>query len=169
MQLVVIAHNLRSIHNVGSLLRTADGLGVSRVIFTGYTPFPALLVDDPRLPHEREKITKMIHKTALGAEFSQVWNREENVFTAIDALRADGFTIAALEQTPESIPLPSYRPPEKLAIILGREVEGMESEVLEATDLQLEIPMVGQKESFNVVEAATMAMYHCILGAHVAK
>jgi len=161
--LIIIAHNLRSAHNIGSLLRTAEGLGVHQVILTGYTPFPPLPTGDPRLPHEQLKIGKLIQKTALGAESSQNWHRAEDISPVIEQLRADGYSIAALEQTPESIMLPTFQAPDKLAIILGREVEGMEPEVIAACDYALEIPMVGQKESFNVVQAAAMAMYHCLI------
>lgn len=158
--IIVIAHNLRSTHNVGSLLRTAEGLGVEHVYLTGYTPFPKLDTD-PRLPHESAKIHKQIEKTALGAETTQAWSHELDIFTVITQLKASGYTIAALEQSKSSVALPDYKPAEKLAIILGREVEGMEAEVITICDVVLEIPMKGQKESFNVVQAAAMALYHC--------
>jgi 23S rRNA (guanosine2251-2'-O)-methyltransferase len=160
-QLIVIAHNLRSAHNVGSLLRTAEGLGAHDVILSGYTPFPPLPVDDPRLPHEQAKIAKLIHKTALGAEHTQNWYRETDIFNVMHDIKQMGYTIAVLEQTKDSILLPEYHAPEKLALILGREVEGVEPEIVAAADLALEIPMYGQKESFNVVQAAAMALYHC--------
>lgn len=160
-QVIVIAHNLRSTHNVGSLLRTAEGLGVTEVLLTGYTPFPPLVKNDPRLPHEQVKIAKSIQKTALGAESTQPWRHESDIFTVLEVLREQGYTVAALEQTPQSVKLPDFRPQNKLALVLGREVEGLELEVLERCDLALEIPMFGQKESFNVVQAAAMALYHC--------
>lgn len=156
--LVVIAHNLRSAHNVGSLLRTAEGLGVT-VILSGYTPYP-IVPNDPRLPHESAKLTKQISKTALGAEQQPIWQRQVDISLTLSDLKAQGFTLAALEQTPSSIALPAFAPPDKLALILGREVEGIEPEIVAACDLSLEIPMDGHKESFNVVQAAAMAMYH---------
>lgn len=161
--LIIIAHNLRSAHNVGSLLRTAEGLGVKEVLLSGYTPFPQLPHNDPRLPHEQVKIAKLINKTALNAENTQAWQRITDIEAAIYRLKQDGYAIAALEQAANSVALPGYAPPDKLAIILGREVEGLEAEVLAQCDLALEIPMFGQKESFNVVQAAAMAMYHCRL------
>lgn len=161
MHMVVIAHNLRSAHNVGSLLRTADGMGIDEVILSGYTPFPPLEHADPRLPHERDKALKLIHKTALGAEISQHWSHQADVTQVINRLREAGFTIAALEQSQSSLSLPDYKAPDMLALVLGREVEGVEPEVLDLCDLSLEIPMVGKKESFNVIQAAAMAMYHC--------
>jgi 23S rRNA (guanosine2251-2'-O)-methyltransferase len=157
--IVLIAHNLRSCHNVGSLLRTAEGLGVTGVYLTGYTPYP-LEQNDTRLPHIAQKINKQIHKTALDAEGLVTWHHHENIFDVITNLRADGFTVAAIEQTANSISLPSYKPGEKIAIIVGREVEGVEPEVVAACDECLEIPMFGKKESFNVVQAAAMVLYH---------
>lgn len=159
-QIVVIAHNLRSCHNVGSLLRTAEGLGVAQVLCTGYTPYP-LQKDDPRLPHEAQKLHKQISKTALGAEDTQSWEHAEDIFAVIDRFRQEDYVICALEQTPSSIALPTFATPDKLVLIIGREVEGLEPAVLEACDIHLEIPMFGQKESFNVVQAAAMALYHC--------
>jgi len=158
--IVVIAHNLRSTHNVGSLLRTAEGLGISHVYLTGYTPYPRY-DKDPRLPHEAAKLHRQIQKTALGAEASQPWSHDADVMIVLEVLKGNGYTLAALEQTTQSTKLPTYSPPDKIAIVLGREVEGMENDVLERCDIALEIPMSGQKESFNVVQAAAMALYHC--------
>jgi len=158
--IVLIAHNLRSCHNVGSLLRTAEGLGVSEVILSGYTPFPGL-VDDPRLPHLATKIDKQIHKTALGAETQQKWRHEEDVMAVLADLRRNGFTLAAIEQAATALPLPDFEPPQKIVLLVGREVEGVEPEILKQMNKILEIPMFGRKESFNVVQAAAMALYHC--------
>jgi len=158
-QIVVIAHNLRSTHNVGSLLRTAEGLGIERVYLTGYTPYP-LAPDDTRLPHIAQKLARQINKTALDAEKTLPWQHVEDITELIAGLRADGYSIAALEQTPSALPLPTYEPPQKIALILGSEVEGVEPEVLALTELQLVIPMFGSKESFNVVQAAAMALSH---------
>lgn len=159
-QIILIAHNLRSAHNVGSLLRTAEGLGVQRVYLTGYTPYPHV-ENDARLPHLAAKIDKQIAKTALGAEKQAGWRHETEVESVIDDLKRQGFTVAALEQAPGAIKLPDYNPPEKLALVVGREVEGIEDEVLKMCDVAIEIPMFGNKESFNVAVAAAMALYHC--------
>jgi tRNA G18 (ribose-2'-O)-methylase SpoU len=158
-QIVLIAHNLRSCHNVGSLLRTADGLGITKVYLTGYTPYP-LHTGDTRLPHLATKIDKQIHKTALGAEKTVAWESFHDVFAVFTVLKDQGYRIAAIEQAEHSTPLPDYRTDEPIALVVGREVEGMELEVLAACDVALEIPMFGQKESFNVVQAAAMAMFH---------
>ena len=162
-EIVLIAHNIRSTHNVGSLLRTAEGLGVKTVYLTGYTPFP-LKQSDPRLPHLVKKVDKQISKTALGAEQLVNWQHEESVNQVIKILKADGFSVCALEQTAESVNLTKFETPEKVAILVGREVEGIEPEVLRLCDKVLEIPMFGKKESFNVAQAAAMAMFYCRFG-----
>jgi len=159
-EIVVIVHDIRSTHNVGSLLRTAEGIGVAHVYFTGYTPYPKL-PGDPRLPHIAEKLTRQIHKTALGAESLVPWSSTGDTIQLLRTLQSDGYQLIALEQAPGSIPLPAFRPLEKVAILLGREVEGIDPELLNLCDTVVEIPMRGQKESFNVVQAAAMALYHC--------
>ncbi len=164
MQLVIIAHNLRSAHNVGSLLRTADGLGITEVILTGYTPYP-LMENDTRMPHLANKIDRQINKTALDA--AAPWRQAESIEPVLADLRGHGYTIAALEQSSSSIRLPDFESPAQLALILGREVEGVEPEILAQCDLCLEIPMFGSKESFNVVQAAAMAMYHVTFYEHM--
>lgn len=158
--IILIAHNVRSCHNVGSLLRTAEGLGVSKVILSGYTPHPPHH-EDTRLPHEAAKIAKRIHKTALSAEDTVTWRYFRDIPAVLTKLKKEGYTVAAVEQTEDAKLLPAYHPPQKIALLVGREVEGIEPEVLAACDKVLEIPMFGKKESFNVAQAAAMAMYHC--------
>jgi 23S rRNA (guanosine2251-2'-O)-methyltransferase len=159
-QIILIAHNLRSTHNIGSLLRTADGLGVQKVYLTGYTPYP-LASADGRLPHLAQKINRQISKTALGAEDPKNWEHADQVEPVIAALKTEGFRIVAIEQAQTAISLSDYAPPEKLALLVGREVEGVEPEILALCDDIIEIPMFGDKESYNVVQAAAMALYHC--------
>jgi tRNA G18 (ribose-2'-O)-methylase SpoU len=156
--IVLIAHNLRSAHNVGSLLRTAEGLGVKKVFLTGYSPYP-VQENDSRLPHLAQKIDKQIAKTALGAEKSL--GTKSDISEVLTELKQHGYSIAAIEQAPNSVSLPKFKPPQKIALIAGREVEGIEPEVLALCDTVLEIPMFGKKESFNVVQAAAMILYHC--------
>lgn len=154
---IVIAHDMRSTHNVGSLLRTAEGLGVT-VYISGYTPYPSV-ANDTRLPHIAQKLTKQISKTALGAEKS-AWKHAQDIIKLITELKQQGYTVVALEQAPNSVSLPEFTPSKKVAVLLGREVDGIDPELMQHCDLIVEIPMFGSKESFNVVEAATMAMYH---------
>lgn len=156
----VAAHNLRSCHNVGSLLRTADCLGVVHVYLTGYTPYPRL-PNDNRLPHLADKITRQIHKTALGSEAAVPISQSDDIKVVIVGLKQRGYTVCALEQTDRSQPLPAFNVPQRTALVVGRESEGLEAEILQFCDLCLEIPMLGTKESLNVVQAAAMALYHC--------
>lgn len=156
--LYVIAHDMRSTFNVGSLLRTAEGLGVTKLFLTGYTPYPSW-PGDTRLPHLARKLDTQIHKTALGAENTIAWGYHQDLAEVIKALKTEGVTIAALERHKTSLPLHEYQPPDKLALLLGTEVTGLQASDLKLTDITLEIPMAGQKESFNVVIAAAMALY----------
>lgn len=157
IDIALIAHDIRSCHNVGSLLRTADGLGVQHICLTGYTPYPKY-DNDPRLPHIANKVDRQIRKTALGAESSAPWQHIENIHDAIDTLRDKGFKIVGLEQHDNAIQLPKYTPPNKIALLLGREAEGLAEELINTCDELIEIPMFGQKESFNVVQAAAIVL-----------
>jgi 23S rRNA (guanosine2251-2'-O)-methyltransferase len=158
-KIMLIAHNIRSTHNVGSLLRTAEGLGINSIIFTGYTPYPQSM-SDSRLPHLATKINNQIKKTSLGAESMVDWRHDDSIQQCIALLHSDGYTVAALEQHTDSVSLPTYKTPDKIALIVGREVEGIEPEIIELCDICLEIPMFGKKESYNVAQAAAMALYH---------
>jgi tRNA G18 (ribose-2'-O)-methylase SpoU len=157
-KIVLIAHNLRSCNNVGSLLRTADGLAIDCVYLTGYTPYPKMK-NDTRLPHIRDRVDHKIHKTSLGAESTVKWHYSADIMEVIIKLRLEGHKIIALEQSDNSISLENYDSLPKLALIVGREVEGIEKEILENVDDIISIPMLGSKESFNVVQAAAMACY----------
>lgn len=156
--IIVVAHNIRSCHNVGSLLRTAEGLGVNQVFLTGYTPYPRI-PNDSRLPHIIDKLSKQINKTSLGAEKTIEWSHKDIQYV-LNYLNTKNYRICALEQTDDSISLQAFNPPQKVAIIIGREVEGIEPEILAQVDICLQIPMYGKKESFNVVQATAMALYH---------
>jgi 23S rRNA (guanosine2251-2'-O)-methyltransferase len=155
-EIILIAHNIRSTHNVGALFRTAEGFGIKKIILSGYTPYP-LLEHDTRLPHEAAKLHKQIHKTALGAETMVPF--EYAPAAPLYALQQSGYRIVGLEQSPRSISLSQYEPPKKLALLLGEEVEGIPEPLLSECEDILEIPMFGKKESFNVSVAAGIAMY----------
>ena len=155
-EIIIIAHNIRSTHNVGSIFRTCEGFGVSKIILSGYTPYPHVK-DDPRLPHISNKLTAQIHKTALGAETIVPFEYQE--MPDLAALRSEGFRIVGLEQDSSSTMLPGYTPNEKTALLLGEEVEGITDELRGECDDLIEIPMEGQKESFNVSVATGIALY----------
>jgi tRNA G18 (ribose-2'-O)-methylase SpoU len=160
-EIIVIAHNIRSVMNVGAILRTAEGFGVGKVFATGYTPNC-----DDGLPHVREKLRRNIHKAALGAEEMVDFRFSPNVMELIKELRAAGFRIIGLEQDARAVSLPSFhknlckgRPCKKIALLLGEEVSGLTPELREACDTLVEIPMFGRKESFNVSVATGIALY----------
>lgn len=157
-QIVLIAHDIRSTHNVGSLLRTAECFGVEKVFLTGYSPYPSK-EQDARLPHIHQKLSAQIHKTALGAEKLIAWEHHEMVGDVITRLQSEGYTIVALEQTTHSRDISRWTPSEKIAIVLGREVEGIAPDIVSLCDDVVEIPLFGEKESLNVVQAAAIAIY----------
>ncbi len=154
----IIAHNIRSTHNVGSILRTADGFGVDKVFITGYSPYPKA-TSDQRLPHIAEKLDKQIDKTSLGAQHSVPWEHRDDPYEIISELRSGGTKIIGLEQSPTSVPLPEFEVPQNVAILLGEEVSGIEANLLELCDKVVEIPMFGKKESFNVSVATAICLY----------
>lgn len=154
--IILIAHNIRSTHNVGAIFRTAEGFGVSKIVLSGYTPYPAVK-NDPRLPHIAEKLTQQIHKTALGAESLVPFIYQD--IPDLASLKQSGYRIVGLEQDQRAILLPNYPPQEKLALLLGEEVAGLTPDLRNQCDDLVEIPMQGQKESFNVSVATGIALY----------
>ena len=156
--IILIIHDVRSTHNVGSLFRTAEGLGVEKIYLTGYTPYPET-PNDSRIPHISRKLTAQIHKTALGAEQLIAWEPCSDIFKLIDTFRQNGYQLVALEQAINSIRLDRFKPALQLVLIVGNEVKGIENELLEVCDQIVEIPMKGHKESLNVVQAAAIAIY----------
>lgn len=155
-EIIVIAHNIRSTHNVGSIFRTAEGFGVQKIILSGYTPHPRI-ENDTRLPHIANKLTAQIHKTALGAEAIVPFTHIETL--DLGTLDLAGYRIVALEQDARSVNLRDYGAPEKIALLLGEEVHGITPELLAQVDDIVEIPMQGKKESFNVSVATGIALY----------
>ena len=156
-EIVVIAHDLRSNHNVGSILRTCDGLGVTKFVATGTTPFPRLK-NDTRLPHIIDRATSQIGKTALGAE-QTISVESSEINKIIKDLRSNGYSIYALEQADGSQNLRSFIPCLPFALVVGNEPNGLSDQVLELCDKVVEIPMQGNKESFNVSVACGIALW----------
>lgn len=161
MKLILVLDNIRSCYNVGAILRTAEGFGVSQVILSGYTP---RVHDVDLLPHLREKLDKEIHKTALGAEDLLEIHTSDDIRDDIKKNRADGWKIVGLENNLDDARLRKLNEPglelgEKVVLVLGEEVHGIDTELYDLFDLFLEIPMRGQKESFNVSVAAGIALY----------
>lgn len=154
----LLLNNIRSAHNVGSLLRTADGFGVQAVICSGYTPYPTL-EHDSRLPHISRKLTAQIHKTALGAEQSVAVSYRPQAIEVVNDFKAAGHLVIGLEQTNWSQPLDGFTTDRDVLLLLGEEVDGLNQALLSACDVTLEIPMQGLKESFNVAIAGAIALY----------
>ena len=155
-EIIVIAHNIRSTHNIGSIFRTCEGFGVSKIILSGYSPYPKI-ENDARLPHIAEKLTEQIHKTALGAETMIPFEHLDTLDLAY--FKMNDFHVVGLEQDKRSVMLNQYKSPEKIILLLGEEVHGIPQELIDQCDDLVEIPMTGKKESFNVSVAAGIALY----------
>lgn len=150
-QCVVVLHDIRSVHNAGSVFRTCDGSGVSRIILSGYTAGPVDHVGRARPD---------FLKVSLDSETSVAWERsEEPLVELIHRLRKEGHAIVALERTQTAEDIFSFAVPEKFALILGNEVDGVARDALEQADAVVSIPMRGIKESLNVSVAAGVALY----------
>ena len=149
--LTLILHNIRSVHNVGSIFRTADAAGVSKIILSGYTPTPL-----DRFGRER----KDFGKVSLGAEASVPWQQVKSLATALTQLKKEGYVLAGLEQDKNSTPLFAYKTQNKnIALIVGNEVRGVSPALRKKMDVLLEIPMRGKKESLNVSVATGVALF----------
>ncbi|MDO4870837.1 MAG: TrmH family RNA methyltransferase [Candidatus Saccharibacteria bacterium] len=158
MEIILLLHNIRSIHNVGSIMRTAEGFGLKKIITSGYTPHPRL-TNDSRLPHITDKIEKELHKTALDAEKILEIEYYQDPLDAITHYKQHNYQIIALEQNKQSINLKDFHLTNKALVILGEEVHGITSELISKADTILEISMAGQKESFNVSVATGICLY----------
>src|SRR5665213_3604147 len=147
MKLVVVLDNIRSVHNVGSIFRTADAIGVEKIYCCGITPGP---ID--RFKNVRADFAKV----ALGAERSVAWETAKNTVDVLEALKEDGWHIYVVEQAKGSVAYHSLGQifaNEKIALVLGAEVDGVSAPVMALADKILEIPMHGKKESLNVAVA----------------
>lgn len=146
LPVVVVLDNVRSMHNIGSVFRTGDGFAVAGVYLCGITAQP---------PHRE------IEKTALGATQSVDWKHFETTLDAVASLRADGFTIIAIEQAAGSTMLNTFKPASdaKYALIFGNEVNGVSDEVMAQIDQCIEIPQFGTKHSFNIVISAGIVLW----------
>jgi 23S rRNA (guanosine2251-2'-O)-methyltransferase len=142
--LVVVLDNVRSMHNVGSVLRTADGFRVQKVCLCGITGRP---------PHPE------IHKTALGAEDSVEWEYFTSTAECVSQLKSAGFVVVSAEQVEGSVSMLEWNERRPTAVVLGNEVKGVAQEVVDQSDYCLEIPQFGTKHSFNVSCAAAMIMW----------
>lgn len=147
MPVVVVLENIRSAYNVGSVFRTADAFLLEGIYICGYTAYP---------PH------KEIKKTALGADESVHWKHFKTSKEAIEELRSEGYNIFAVEQAVDSYKLNEFTTTEKLAVIFGNEVTGVDQSTIELTDGCIEIPQLGMKHSLNVSVAAGVVLWELV-------
>ncbi len=142
-QVILLAHNIRSLWNVGSFFRTCDAFGVCKLILTGYTATP------PR---------REISKTAIGAEEWIEWKHHKDPLEVISELKKEGWGIVGLEITDKAQNINDFVAPDKICLIVGHEVKGVPKEILEVCDDVVHIPMKGKKESLNVSVATGIAL-----------
>jgi 23S rRNA (guanosine2251-2'-O)-methyltransferase len=140
----VVADNIRSLENIGSIFRTADALGVSKIFLCGISGKP---------PHHK------ISKTALGAEETIPWEYVKQTGRLINKLKNSKINIIALEQNKKSVNINKFKPKFSLALIVGNEVKGVSKTILKKCDKIIELPMLGKKESLNVSVAFGVAGY----------
>lgn len=147
---ILILPDIRSALNVGAIFRTGDAVGISKIYLTGYTPRPTDMFG---------RIQKDIAKAALGAETWVAWEYKKTLLPLLKSLKKDGFTIVALEQDERAVDYRKLKVPNKIAIMLGPEVAGLDAKTLKECDSIVEIPMHGKKESLNVSVAAGIALF----------
>lgn len=145
--IVVIADNVRSLNNIGSIFRTCDAFAIKKLYLCGISATPP---------------NKEIHKTAIGAELSVEWVYKENATEAINELKKQGYVIISVEQVANSVMLDEFVVQENVnyAVILGNEVNGVSQEAVDASDIAIEIPQYGTKHSLNVSVAAGVVLWH---------
>jgi 23S rRNA (guanosine2251-2'-O)-methyltransferase len=149
LPVIILMENIRSMHNVGSVFRTADAFLAESIYLCGYTQQP---------PH------RDIHKTALGATETVSWMYQKSALEAVQYLKSEGYRTVGVEQVAESIPLNNFNwvHNQKLVLIFGNEVEGVSDEVLAICDACLEIPQFGMKHSLNVSVAAGIVLWELV-------
>ena len=146
LPLIMVLDTVRSLHNVGSVLRTADAFRIEAVYMCGITATPP---------------SAEIHKTALGAEDSVAWQYFEDTLQAVEKLKTEGYTVLAVEQVEGSLKLGdfAFEPQKKYALVMGNEVKGVRQDVVDACHQALEIPQYGTKHSMNVSVTAGIVMW----------
>lgn len=153
LPLVVVLDNIRSLHNIGSVFRTADAFRLERIVLCGITACP---------PHPE------MHKTALGAEFTVDWCYVNNTLEAVNNLRNAGYTVFSIEQAEHSTMLDELQldNDKKYAVVMGNEVKGVQQEVIDASDGCIEIPQYGTKHSLNVSVTAGIVIWDLFKKLH---
>lgn len=147
----VILHNIRSAHNVGSIFRTADGAGVTKIFLTGYTPTPT-----DRFGREHPEIKK----TALGAVDTVAYEVVLDIQKLLKHLKEEGIKVVAVEQTNRAEDYAMFHQDKDTAFIFGNEITGIEEEILTESDHHIMVPMRGTKESLNVSVCAGIILFN---------
>ena len=149
----LLLHDIRSVHNVGAIFRSAEAAGVERVYLSGYTPGPR-----DRFGRARKDFAK----TSLGAEHTLAWSHVRDAGQLVSELKKNGVRIIALEQSPHSVDYKRVEVESKCLIMLGNEVVGLPKKLLDAADVIAEIPLYGKKESLNVSVAAAVFLFRLL-------
>lgn len=149
----IILDNIRSAHNVGSVFRSADSFKADKVWLCGICATPP---------------SAEIHKSALGAEVSVEWGYEKDTLSLVKRLKEEGYTVLSVEQTVNSVMLDKFKPEtgRKYALVFGNEVDGVQQEVVDASDGVLEIPQYGTKHSLNISVSAGIVLWHIASALH---
>lgn len=149
----IILDNIRSAHNVGSVFRSADSFKADKVWLCGICATPP---------------SAEIHKSALGAEFSVEWGYEKDTLSLVKRLKEEGYTVLSVEQTVNSVMLDKFKPEtgRKYALVFGNEVDGVQQEVVDASDGVLEVPQYGTKHSLNISVSAGIVLWHIASALH---
>lgn len=144
---VLVLDNIRSAHNVGSAFRTGDAFKVDRVFLCGICAVPP---------------SAEIHKSALGAEDSVPWEHAADTLEVVRRLRSEGYTVVSVEQTENAVSLQDFSPEQggRYAFVFGNEVDGVRQDVVDTSDLSLEIPQFGSKHSLNVSVSVGVVLWH---------
>lgn len=150
--IIVVLDNIRSAHNIGSVFRTCDAFKVDKIYLCGICQTPP---------------SAEMHKSALGAEDSVPWEYSDSTLDTVAELHRQGYAAISIEQTINSMPLnefvPNFNDGNKYALIFGNEVEGVSQDVVDASDLTLEIPQFGAKHSLNISVSAGVILWHFTL------
>ena len=149
----ILLHDIRSVFNVGAIFRTADALGITKIYVSGFSPTPL-----DRFGNERKDFVKV----SLGAEKTVSWEYVSDPFVLINDLKNKGMQIIAVEQNEKSVDYKEVNIKMPTLFIFGREVEGIEKDILEKADVIAEIPMMGKKESLNVAVSAGIVVFRLL-------
>ncbi len=149
----ILIHDIRSTHNVGSIFRTSDAVGVSKIYISGFSPTPK-----DKFGRSRKDVAKV----ALGAEKTIPWEYFSSPIPLIKKLKKEGFEIVGLEQSTKSIDYKKYKSTKSILFMVGSEVDGMDKKILDLCDAIVEIPMLGEKESLNVSVAFGVAIFRLL-------